>query len=86
MLEHHAETPGDRLDPRYVLSVHYHASGIGTLEPGEEAQGRRLAASARPEQRQDLAALERERETIHGDDAVEPLDEPLEAEEVAHRA
>ena len=86
VLEDHAEPSGDGLDPRHVLSVHYDASGIGSLEAGEETQRRRLSASARPEQRQQLAALERERETVHGDHAVESLDQPLETEELAHRA
>ena len=86
VLEDHAEPSGDRLDPRHVLSVHYHASGIGTLEAGKETQRRGLSASARPEQRQHLAALERERETVHGEHAVESLDQALETQELAHRA
>ena len=40
-------------------------AGVGTLEAGDQAQGRGLAAAARPEQREDLAAPDLERRAVH---------------------
>src|SRR5882724_7320043 len=84
VLEDHSEAPPYGLDPRDVISVHHDAPGIRRLESREEPEGRRLPAAARTEQRQQLTAVERESEIVHGENAVEPLDQTLEAQESAH--
>ena len=69
VLEYHAEAPGHRLDPRDVLAIDHYAPGIGRFESGQQSQRRRLAAPARPEQRQHLAPLEGQRDVVHREDA-----------------
>src|SRR2546426_6063548 len=86
MLEDHPEPPCHRLDPRDVLSVNHDAAGIGGLKAGEKTKRGRLSAPARPKEGQQLATLECQRETVHGEHAVEPLEETLETQKLAHRA
>ncbi len=85
VLEHHAEAPGHRLHPRHVIAVHDHATRVRRLEPRQEAERRGLAAPARSEERQHLAALQREGNAVDRDDAVEPLDQPFQPQEAGHR-
>jgi hypothetical protein len=86
VLENHAEPACHRLDARDILPVNHDAAGIGSLEPREEAECRRLSTAAGPEERQELATREREREAVHGGHAIEPLDQALEAQKLAHRS
>ncbi|MNK61199.1 hypothetical protein D3C87_803550 [compost metagenome] len=53
-----------RVGPRDGRAVLGDASGGGGLQPGHEAQQRRLAAAARPEQRDELAGLHREVDVV----------------------
>ena len=53
LLEHEADAPGERRVAR-------HHALARRLEPGDEAQRRRLAAARRPEQREALARADRE--------------------------
>ena len=48
------------------------------LEAADHAQRRRLAAAGRPEQREERAARDLERDAVDGDDVVEALDNVLE--------
>ncbi len=49
-LEHHREPPLARREPRDVAPVDDDAPRARCVEPGDQAQGRRLAAARRPEQ------------------------------------
>ena len=55
VLKHEADAALADLPVRRVLAVEQHAAPIGRLEPGDDAQQRRLAAARRPEQRHELA-------------------------------
>jgi hypothetical protein len=55
------------MDPDFAL--------IGRFQSGDHAQGRALAASARAEQRQDLATAQIEGHIIHGAHIAIRLDE-----------
>ena len=50
--------------PRNVGAEHAHAPGRESLEAGDDAEERRLAGAARPEQDDDLTELHVERETL----------------------
>ena len=50
------------------------------LEPADHAQGRRLAAPGRAEQREEAAVLHLEREVVDGDGLVESLRDAFEAD------
>ena len=79
--------------PRDVLAVDDDAARVGLVEAGDEAQRRRLAAAARPEQRHELAGLEREVDPLQRGHRPEGAPELLEldvrhlpADPDAHRA
>jgi hypothetical protein len=55
VLEHEADAALVGGQARHVLSAKHDAAGIGRLEARDHAQRRGLAASRRPEQRQELA-------------------------------
>src|SRR5229473_235991 len=55
-------------------------SGGGGLQPGEDAQQRRLAAPGRADDREELAARDVERDIVDGDQAAEGLDEITDAD------
>src|SRR5690606_5699689 len=46
--------------PRHVLAANPHLGGCWHLEPGDQTQGCRLAASGRPEKREEPATFDRE--------------------------
>ena len=46
---------------------------VGLLEAGDHPQRRRLAAAARPEQRQELALVDAQVDRVHRDERAEPL-------------
>jgi hypothetical protein len=55
------------------LAVESDLSLVRSLEPRQEPEGRRFAAAGRAEDREELAALDRERDAVDGDDLAEPL-------------
>src|ERR1700726_446724 len=55
------------------LVVKRDLAGIRLLEAGNDAQGRRLAATARSEQRENLAAMDVERDVVKGTERIELL-------------
>ena len=84
VLKDHAEPTDHRIGPGHVLPVHHDPAGIGSLESCQQSERGRLAAATGPQQREDLASLERERDAVYRHRAVEPLDQPIQAEEGAH--
>ena len=54
-LEDHAEVAAKRGDTAHVASADDNASTIELDQPGDRPQRRRLAASTRPEEREELA-------------------------------
>ena len=87
VLEHHPEPPARRRRAGDVLAVHHDTPLVGDLEPGEQAERRGLAASARAQQREEVTPRHAEREPVHRGDARESLREAFEDEEraLAHR-
>ena len=63
-LEHGAYGPGLRRPFREVLAVQENAAAIRQVEAGDHAQKRRLAATGRAEQREELAGPNREADAI----------------------
>ena len=51
------------------------AAAVGRQQRGQHAERRRLAGAVRPEQAEDLARLDRERDAVDGGDLAEPDDE-----------
>ena len=51
---------------------------VRLLEPADHAQRRRLAAAGRAEQGEERPARDLDRDPVHGDDVVEPLDDAFE--------
>ena len=70
--------------PGHILAVDQHPSVVGRLEAREQPERRRLPAPARAQQGEHLAPLERERQLVDRDGAVEPLGQLLEPEERRH--
>jgi DtxR family transcriptional regulator, Mn-dependent transcriptional regulator len=89
VLEHDADAPPLRRDEssrsRHVGAVEDDAPTVRTLETGDEPQRRRLAATARPEQRKDLALVDREFDAVDGAHGTEVLGEAVELDNCAHR-
>ena len=85
VLEHHAEPARHRRHPGHVVALDQHPSLVGSLESRQQTQRRRLAAPARSQQRQQLAALESQGDVVDRNSPVEPLHQPVEAKEGAHR-
>src|SRR5205814_3557229 len=54
-----------------------HDTGVGPLESGDDAQQRRLAASARSEQRDQRSRRHLQRDVAEGDEVTEPLRDVL---------
>ena len=74
-----------RREPGHVLVAEEDAALVRLLEAADHPQRRRLAAARRAEQREEAAALDLERDVVHGDDVVEPLRDALEPD-VGRRA
>jgi hypothetical protein len=55
------------------------AADVGLREAEDHVDGRRLAGTARTEERDDLARLEGQVEAVDGDDRAEALRQPAEA-------
>ena len=63
-----------------VLVVEQHAPGVELLEAEDRAQRRRLARARRPEDGEELAVGDVERDVVHGRHAAEALADALEAD------
>ena len=72
ILEDETDSAPVRSDSREVLSVEHDAARIGWLEPGDDAQQRRLAGAARAEDGDDLPARDVERRVVDHGFPVEP--------------
>ena len=66
-LEHGVDVAAVRRCAEHDLSRDADVAGVRLLEAGDHAQGRRLAAAGRPEQRDELARLDRERQVVDGE-------------------
>src|SRR6185437_10529448 len=88
MLEHDADTAAR--DPVRRQSGHFgafqpHRAGIRPFDAHDELHHRRLAGAVRPDQPENLAALDREADVAHGNEAAEPLGEPRDFETGRHQ-
>ena len=81
VLEHSVHVAAIGRDPRHVPAVEQDPAVGGLLEPRDHPKRRRLAATRRPEQRKELAALDREVGVLHGHVTAEPLDDMLEGDD-----
>ena len=70
---------------RHVDSPELDASLGGLLEAADHPQRRRLATARWPEEREEVAALDVERDVVDGDDVVEALRQPDQADVVVGR-
>jgi hypothetical protein len=73
MLEHEADLALAHVDMGRVLAVEQHGAAVGHLEPGDDAQQRRLARPRRSEQRDQLAGADVEVEVVADDRLAEAL-------------
>ncbi len=73
VLEDEADAALLRRERRRLLAGDHDLAGVGRLEPRDHAQQRRLAAAARPEQRRQRAALDRDRDVVERHEVPEPL-------------
>ena len=69
---------------RDVLAVEQDAAGVRILEARQHAQQRGLAAAAGPEQGEDFAAFDRQRNVVNRHDRPEPFGYSLELQEFRH--
>ena len=76
MLEDEADAAIPRVTPRGIVTVEQHRPGIRSLEPGNDAQQRRLARTGRAQQRQQLTLIDGEADAIERDERPEPLADP----------
>ena len=84
ILEDHADAPPLRRQAEAGtgdgLAGDLDRAGVGRLEAGDQAQHRRLAAAARPKQRQQLSPRQRQVDAVDGPDLAEALDDAGAAE------
>jgi hypothetical protein len=73
-LKHHIDRAAVRRHLRHIDTVDLDRAGGRILEPRQHPQQRRLAAPGRPEQREELAAVDVEPHVIDRDEIVELLD------------
>ena len=74
VLEHRVDVPVERRSIGDVGAVEHGCAPCGrSLEAGDHAQHRGLAGARRPEQREELARADVERDVVDGDDCAEPL-------------
>ena len=69
-----------RRQARHVAAGHAHGAEVLPLEPGDDAQQRRLAAAARPEETHELAVADLEADAIESDDGAESLRDAVEGD------
>ena len=73
MLEDEADAAVLRRYPGRVLAEDDHLARVGLLEAGDHAQQRRLAATARTEQRRERSRRHLERDVVEGGEVAEQL-------------
>src|SRR5207245_2454107 len=73
VLENHPDVASLRRKVRHAVISEVDVTGVRKLEAGDGAQGRRLAAPRRAEERHQLAVLDVEVEVVDGDDVTEAL-------------
>jgi hypothetical protein len=73
VLEHEADPAALRRKPRGVGAVDLDRPAVGLLEPGDDAQQRRLPRAARAEQRGQRAVRDLERHAVQRDEVPERL-------------
>ena len=78
LLEHHVDGSSVREDRRDVPSLKDHTPLVRHFEPGDHPQRRRLSASARAEEREELPLADRERHVAHRIGLSEALADVLE--------
>ena len=81
VLEHHVDRPLVRQHVCDVLAVEQDAAFVGALETGKHAQQRCLAAAAWAQQREELAGVDIERNTVHRAESTEPLHHALDPQQ-----
>ena len=79
-LEHHVRVAFVGRQARGVRTVHQDPALGRGLEAGEHPQRRRLAAPARPQQREELPASHVEADAVDGDDLAEALHDVVEGQ------
>ena len=72
-LEHHIDRPRIGRQCSYVGAVDDDTAAVGGLEPGDHPQQGRLAAARGPQQREERAALDGQRDVVDRCDRAEPL-------------
>jgi hypothetical protein len=73
LLEHHVDGPPARRDRRHVAVQQADPTFVRLLEARDHSQCRRLAATARPEEREELALADGERDVANGVGLAETL-------------
>ena len=73
VLENHPDVASLRRKVCHAVISEVDVTGVRKLEAGDGAQGRRLAAPRRAEERHQLAVLDVEVEVVDGDDGTEAL-------------
>src|SRR3970040_3154206 len=59
--------------PAKIAAVEEETARVRRLEAGQQPHQRRLAAAARPDQREELVLADRRVHLVHGDDVAEAL-------------
>ncbi len=80
-LEHHVDRPPVRRHAGDVLALQQEAALAWCFEAGEHPEKRGLAATGRPEQREELSLVDIEAQVVDGDEIAEPLRNVLELDE-----
>src|SRR3954451_2862491 len=84
-LEDHPHVALVRRDARHVFPVDDDPSGVGSIEAGDDAERRRLAAARRAEQRQELALAELDLDSVERLDGAEVAVEVLQLQKSHQR-
>ncbi len=84
MLEHEAHLALAHVPVRGIVAIEQDAPRIGMLEPGDDPEQRGLAAAGGPQQRDELARREIERDVVQGNELAEGLADALDRD--AHGA
>jgi hypothetical protein len=83
VLEHHGEAAPARRKAAHVVAADHDAAGILPLEACDDAQKRGLAAARRPQQGDELAVADVQRDLLKGPEGAELLDDPVD-DDVGH--
>src|SRR5258706_8248314 len=83
-MEHDPVVPGGRRRVRYVAAVLDHFAFGLALEPRDDPQQRRLAATGGPEEADELAGFDRQVDRLQRDEIAEALVNAFELEGVSH--